>query len=281
MKVFTVGTDDNLKDFTDAVYPQGSMCLSILLRGKDIKVNGVRVNSNVRLHAGDEVVYYTKPSQEALKSHDVVFEDENMLICDKESGVSSEGLSSELCESGEYYPCHRLDRNTRGLIVFAKTRASESEITRAFKDRRVEKIYSALCKNAFTAKEGTLLAYLTKNERESSVRISDKPTGSAVKIITRYEVLRAAGDVAEVKVILHTGKTHQIRAHMAFIGCPVLGDEKYGDVALNRKYGLKRQQLIAKTLVFDFDGKLSYLNGRKFESKYDSRSSCAPVQSDA
>ena len=99
MKVFTVGTDDNLKDFTDAVYPQGSMCLSILLRGKDIKVNGVRVNSNVRLHAGDEVVYYTKPSQEALKSHDVVFEDENMLICDNSF---SDSKSDRLGQKGPH-----------------------------------------------------------------------------------------------------------------------------------------------------------------------------------
>ena len=149
MKSFTVKTDCSLKDFTDAAYPQGSFCLAALLRGKDIKVNGARVNSNVFLKSGDTVNYYTNPKQESLKSHYTVYEDENVLVADKLSGVTAEGLLSELLQNGEYYAVHRLDRNTQGLIVFAKNRGAEEELTAAFKERRVRKKYIALCKNGF------------------------------------------------------------------------------------------------------------------------------------
>ena len=268
MKKFIATQENNLKDFTDSVYPQGGFCFARLLKNKDIKVNGARVNCNVALKAGDEVVYYTSQKQEQMPSHTTVYEDENIYIADKPSGVSSEGLFSELCEKGEFYAVHRLDRNTEGLIVFAKNKTAEDELLSAFKERTMQKTYLALCKNSFKQPSARLTAYLTKDDKRGLVTVFNSPQGGAVKIITEYQVLEERGDIALVKIILHTGRTHQIRAHTAFIGCPVLGDEKYGDTALNKKYAARRQRLIAKYLSFNFSGKLSYLNGKTFESGF-------------
>ena len=266
MKTFFVSEDTNLKDFTDSVYPQGSFCFSALLKARDIKVNGVRVNKNTPVKHGDEVIYYTNAKQEDKPSHTVVYEDENVYIADKFSGVSSEGLFSELSSKGEFYAVHRLDRNTQGLIIYAKNRTAEEELNAAFKEKRIEKIYIALCKNSFKERQKTLTAYLIKDDGKSVVKILSSPEKGAEKIITEYSVEEDFGDIALVKIKLHTGKTHQIRAHMSSIGCPVLGDEKYGDGALNSKYSARRQRLIAKYLTFDLSGTLSYLNGKRFES---------------
>lgn len=269
MKTFTADKKTSLKDFTDCVYPQGGFCLARLLKNKDIKVNGARVSKNVILNCGDEVTYYTTAKQESMPSHKTVYEDENIYIADKLSGVNTEALLSELCGQGEFYAVHRLDRNTQGLIVFAKSKGAEAELLEAFKQRRVKKTYTALCKNNFNSSGATLTAYLKKDEKTSTVKVYDKEVSGAVKIITEYAVVENRGDIALVNVALHTGRTHQIRAHLSFIGCPVLGDEKYGDEALNKKYGLKRQCLVSKTLTFEFEGELSYLNGKKFESSFE------------
>lgn len=266
MKTFYVTEKTDLKNFTDAVYPQGSFCFAALLRAKDIKINGVRVNKNTPLCGGEQVVYYTSYNQEAMPSHNAVYEDENIYVADKFSGVSSEGLLSELNGGGQFYAVHRLDRNTQGLIVFAKNKQSEKLLLQAFRDRKVQKTYSALCKNSFKKPHAVLTAYLEKDEKASAVKIYDRENKNAVKIVTEYKVAAEYGDIALVEVVLHTGKTHQIRAHLAHIGCPVLGDGKYGDKALNKKYCLTRQQLISKSLTFDADGILAYLKGKKFIS---------------
>ena len=268
MKTFSVTQDTTLKDFTDSVYPQGSFCFTALLKAKDIKVNGVRAGKNITVKSCDEVVYFTNKKQEEKPSHTVVYEDDNIYIADKESGVSSEGLYSELSSKGEFYAVHRLDRNTQGLIVYAKTKCAGDVLLNAFKEKTVQKTYIALCKNAFKEKSATLCAYLSKDENKGLVKVFATPQKCAEKIITEYNVEEERGDIAFVRIRLHTGKTHQIRAHFAFIGCPVLGDEKYGDEALNAKYSARRQRLISKQLEFCFDGQLSYLNGKIFESSF-------------
>lgn len=267
MKKFTVKENTTLKDFTDATYPQGSFAFNTLLKKGDIRVNGIKRRANCKVCAGDEVVYYTSPAQEAKPSHGVVYEDENIFIADKPGGVSSEALFCELAKSG-CLPVHRLDRNTCGLIVFAKTEAVQAELSAAFKERAVEKVYLCFAKNSFRAEKGMLTAYLSKDADNGFVRIYASPGKGRVKIVTEYAVLKALGDIALVKVTLHTGKTHQIRAHLAHIGCPVLGDNKYGDFALNKKYGLTRQVLIADRLRFDLRGELSYLNVKIFTSGF-------------
>ncbi|MDE7167516.1 MAG: RluA family pseudouridine synthase [Clostridia bacterium] len=266
MKKFTVSTPASLKEFTDSTYPQGSFCLAALLREKDIKVNGVRVSQSVPLKAGDEVTYYTTPKQESLVSHNKVYEDENILIADKLDGVETSALLCELQAGGEYYAVHRLDRNTKGLIAFAKNKGAEDELLSAFKERRVEKTYLARCKNNFKTDKAVLTAYLKKDSKNSTVQVFDKEVKGSLKIITEYRVLEKQGDTALVEVTLHTGKTHQIRAHTAHIGCPVLGDEKYGDSALNKKYGAKRQCLVSYRLSFKLSGGLEYLNKKEFLS---------------
>lgn len=267
MKIFTVTDDCNLRDFTDFNYPQGAFALSRLLRERNVKVNGARVGKNVELKRGDVVIFYTTPIQEAKPSHYIAYEDENILIADKFDGVTSEGLLSEI-RGKAAYAVHRLDRNTRGLIVFAKTPGAQRELVAAFRERRVGKEYLALCKDNFKSDKAVLTAYLRKNADSAFVRIYNKSAPDCQKIVTEYEILKRRDNLALVKIKLHTGKTHQIRAHLAHIGCPVVGDNKYGDEALNGVLGLSRQQLIAERLSFSLKGNLEYLNGKTFKSSF-------------
>ena len=163
MKKFTVRENSTLKKFTDATYPQGSFALNVLLKKGDIRVNGVKVRADCPVTAGEEVVYYTTPAQEGKRSHTVVYEDENILVCDKESGVSSEALFCEIEESGARFPVHRLDRNTVGLIAVAKSEEAQNILIDAFKNRAVDKVYFCLAKNNFKRTAATLTAYLSKD----------------------------------------------------------------------------------------------------------------------
>lgn len=268
MKKFTVKEKTTLKNFTDATYPQGSFAFGLLLKKGDIRVNGVKQRTDCAVTAGDEVTYYTTPAQEAKPSHVVVYDDDNVYIADKLSGVSSEALFCELEEKCGCLPVHRLDRNTSGLIVLAKTEGVQAELVLAFKERAVEKVYLCFAENNFKAQKSVLTAYLSKDAKSGLVRIYPSANADRVKIITEYEVLKNFGDYALVKVILHTGKTHQIRAHLSQIGCPVLGDTKYGNAQLNKKYAATRQILIAHRLTFSLTGNLSYLNQKPFQSSF-------------
>lgn len=269
MKTFTCTQSQSLRDFTDFNFPQGSFCFARLLRNKDIKVNGARVSKNIALKSGDTVMYYTTPKDESAITHTIVFEDENIIIVDKFSGVTTEGLCAELNTGSTFYAVHRLDRNTSGLLVFAKTKQAEGELLKAFREHSVQKTYIAVCKNNFKEDSRTLTAYLLKDEKNSLVKIYNKPVEGALKIITEYSVLQKNEALALLKIKLHTGRTHQIRAHMAYIGCSVLGDGKYGDEILNKKFGVRRQCLVAKKLQFlNLSGGLEYLNGFTAESTF-------------
>ena len=269
MKKFLVQRAQSLKDFTDETYPQGSFAFSRLLREKDVRVNGEKIGRNVPLSAGDEVTYYTSPREEARPFYRAVYRDENILIADKYAGVNAEGLFCALhAEFGARF-IHRLDRNTSGLMAFALNAAAERELLAAFRERRAEKIYEALCFHPFAKQTEMLTAYLKKDEKAAHVRVFSRPCAGAERIRTEYAVGESFGEYSRVEIRLHSGKTHQIRAHMAFIGHPVVGDEKYGDEALNKKYHVSRQVLVAKRLSFRFsEGALAYLNGKVFESAF-------------
>ena len=263
MKKFIVDENTTLKKFTDNVSPQASFYFRSLLKAREIKVNKAKVSTDVSLKKGDEVEYYLTPSQEKKEFYSVVYEDENVLIVDKESGVNSEAVFTSLGQ----IPIHRLDRNTSGLLILAKNNAAEEELISAFRERRVEKVYHALVIGKMPKMHAVEEAYLKKDEKSALVKISAKPIGE--KIVTEYEVLEEREGSSLLKITLHTGKTHQIRAHMAFLGHPVVGDEKYGDSEYNKKVHATRQKLLAKRLTLYTDGVLSYLNGKTFESEKD------------
>lgn len=145
----------------------------------------------------------------------------------------------------------------------------------------MRKEYGAVCFHPFAKKSAVLTAYLKKDASAARVRVFSSPVPRArEKICTEYETGRGVrGIYPGVRILLHSGKTHQIRAHMAFIGNPVAGDEKYGDEALNKKYHLRRQLLAAEKLSFAFGGALSYLNGRTFLSSF--RAQMPPEQGKA
>lgn len=269
MKEFIAEKPQSLKEFTDNTYAQGSFFWSYLLKNREIKVNGKKVNADMPLSLGDKVAYYLTPKQESKPAFYTVYEDENVLVVDKESGVNSEAVFSALSGERECYFLHRLDRNTRGLMIFALNARSEEELLKAFRERRTEKIYHAVCFGDFKRDGGILTAYLKKDENRSQVEIFDLPVIGAEKILTEYRVLERENGYTRVEIALHTGKTHQIRAHLAHIGCPVAGDTKYGRKEENKRYNLTRQCLVAKRLKFDLSGSLAYLSGKTFESRFE------------
>ncbi len=260
-----------LKEFTENNYAQASLFWNILLKNKEIKVNGKKITQNVELSVGDEISYYLTEKQAGKSVFEVVYEDENVVVIDKESGVNSEAVYAALCrEKGN--TCgfiHRLDRNTKGLMIFSLNKNAEKELLGAFKERTAEKIYHALCFGTPKKDSEVLTAYLSKNEDKAKVQIFDTKKEDTEKIITEYSVIERRGEISKLKIILHTGKTHQIRAHLAHIGCPVVGDMKYGNEAKNKEFHSSRQQLVAYSLrLFDLKF-LSYLNGTIFYSNFD------------
>lgn len=261
MKSYVVKESGTLKNFTDNTCAQASFCFRALLKSRDIRVNGARVGIDVSLSAGDAVSYYMSAAQESKRAFRTVFQDDNVTVVDKESGVNSEAVFAALCEEGEHYFIHRLDRNTAGILIFARNRASERALLEAFRARAVKKIYLALVVGRMPARRAVEEARLLKDERAARVTIT-KDRGE--KIVTEYEVLEERGELSLLKITLHTGKTHQIRAHLAYLSHPVLGDEKYGDEVVNRKYHATRQRLIAKELCLECGGTLGYLAGKNF-----------------
>lgn len=221
----------------------------------------------------------------------IVYEDDNIIIVNKPVGlvVHDDDRKSEdtliarvlryLYESGKYSPeaensfmpalCNRLDRNTSGLVIAAKNAAALREVNRLIRNNSVHKSYLCITYNIPPKKHDTLHAYHYRAEGSKSVKISLKKQPNYHEIITRYNVLAENGKLALLKIDLITGRTHQIRAHMAFINTPLLGDNKYGNVKINKQYNIKYQLLCAYNLTFESekDSILAYLNGKRFKAE--------------
>ena len=306
MKSFLISKNDSCqrldKFITKAVPNLPQSLMYKYIRMKRIKVNGKRGEISQKLAVGDTVDMYINdeffaPVAEhydflhASKHLDIVYEDENILLLDKKVGLLSHPDDTEyndtlitrikryLYEKGEYDPkdeysftpslVNRIDRNTGGIVIAAKNAESLRILNQKLKDRELEKYYLCVVHGTIPKKQGTLEGWLVKDEKKNKVAVYPQKRNGAKEIRTKYTVKAENKGLSLVEVELLTGRTHQIRAHFASIGHPLLGDGKYGTNELNKAHGgYKKQFLYSYRLKFTFTtdaGILNYLNQKDFE----------------
>ena len=281
MKILVVDEKYNNKKLDKFIFDKFPSLSSGLfyktLRKKDFRVNDNRISENIILHTGDEIkVFISDELLENNVSLSTIYEDDNILVIDKPTSIEVVGENSvtSILEKKYSYikPCHRLDRNTTGLVLFAKNEESLNILLNKFKNHEIEKHYRATIYGIPKVKKSKLEAFLFKDSKKSLVYISDEPKKGYQKIITSYEVIKEdkKQNISVLDVKLETGRTHQIRAHLAYIGFPIIGDGKYGKNEINKKFNKKTQLLESYSLKFSFSSPssiLSYLNGKIIEKK--------------
>jgi 23S rRNA pseudouridine955/2504/2580 synthase len=307
MMTVTIGENDagqRLDKFLTKTFPNMPQSMMYkCIRKKDIKCNGKRCEISTRLKVGDVLTMYMKDEffQTQPKEYDflkapqnltILYEDENIMILDKKPGLivhpdehyEFDSLIARvqhyLYAKKEYDPeaensfapalINRIDRNTGGIVMAAKNAETLRIMNQKVKDRELEKLYLCVVCGKMEQKCATLKAYLSKNEKQNRVYISQRPSKDAKTIITRYRVLAEKSKFSLLEVELLTGRTHQIRAHLASIGHPLAGDGKYGKNSTNKQSGFPYQALYSYKLKFKFTtdaGMLNYLNEKEFEAK--------------
>ena len=305
MKSFTVGKNDaglRLDKFVTRTAPLlPATLLYKYIRLKRIKVDGKRaeihtrlaLDSVVEMYINDEFFEPKSPKYDfmsAAKSLDIVYEDENLLLADKQQGLLVHPDENEyndtliariqryLYEKGEYNPeaensfrpalANRIDRNTGGIVIAAKNAEALRILCDKIKSREIDKMYLTVVHGKPPKNEDILEGYLEKNEDRRQVYIKNKMTEDTKTVRTKYSVLASKNGLSLLKIQLLTGRTHQIRAHLASIGCPLLGDGKYGVNKKDKAMGFKCQALYSYKLKFNFTtdgGILEYLNGKTFQ----------------
>ena len=304
MKEFTIGTNDagqRLDRFLAKAVPLLPASLAQkYIRLKRIKCNGKRIERDTRLNAGDILQLYIndecfdKPRDDnafltvATPKLNIVYEDEHILLVDKRPGLAVhphdgaeygrtliDHIQAYLYQKKEWRPreenaftpalCNRIDRNTGGIVIAAKTAEALRVMNQKIKDRELDKRYLAIVEGAPKPRDGSLKGYLFKDAKKNRVFVSDKPQAGAKTCQTNYRTLASGKGLSLVECELITGRTHQIRAQFAHAGHPLLGDGKYGK--LDKKYDRNYQALYSYKLTFTFTtdaGSLDYLNGKSF-----------------
>ncbi|MBV4445037.1 RluA family pseudouridine synthase [Clostridium tyrobutyricum] len=265
------------------------------IRKGDIKVNGKKRKEKYFLEEGDtvEANYITsKKGKNEFKSIDnsflkIIYEDENMLLVEKWPGVLvhsdskskdptlTDYVLSHLYDKGDYIPnesvtftpspCNRLDRNTSGIVIYGKNYESLKLLNEMIRDRTVSKYYKAIVKG--NIKDGIYRAYICKDNLENISEIYNSPGEDTKEIAMKVKMLKTCGLYSFVELDLITGRSHQLRAHLAYLGNPIIGDRKYGEAKINsffyNKYGLNYQYLYAYKLNFkNCAEKLNYMENK-------------------
>ena len=305
MREFTIGKNDagqRLDRFVAKNLPLlPPALLQKYIRLKRIKVNGKGSKRDVRLETGDILQLYIndeffdKPNEENLfltvfkPQLNIVYEDENLLLVDKRPGLSVHADETEkvntlinhiqayLYQKREWNPkwenafapalCNRIDRNTGGIVIAAKNAEALRIINEKIRAHELEKSYLCITVGRPKRPEGKIEGFLLKDEAKKEVRFFHKPVPGGKTAVTLYRTLESRNGLSLVECRLLTGRTHQIRVSMAAIGCPLLGDGKYGKGDVNRRYHETRQALYSYKLRFDFPtdaGTLNYLKGKEF-----------------
>ena len=279
MKEFTIGRNDagqRLDRFLAKAVPLLPASLAQkYIRIKRIKCNGKRIDRDTRLQEGDVLQLYIndeffdKPREDnayltvATPKLSIVYEDENILLVDKRPG-----LAVHPHDENAFTPalCNRIDRNTGGIVIAAKTAEALRVMNQKIKDREIDKRYLAIVEGSPKPKEGSLKGHLFKDAQKNRVYVTDTPQPGSKTCQTNYKTLATAAGLSLVECELITGRTHQIRAQFAHAGHPLLGDGKYGK--LDKRFDRNYQALYSYKLTFTFTtdaGSLAYLNGKSFQ----------------